>query len=117
MVASVTPAQYFRKRRGLANGLVFAGGGLGGAVISLSMSAIVNKLGTEWTFRLIGLITLATGLPAAWLIKERSPIQATQFIEWYAESLSSAATLMLNLLQEIISRLKIRRVVRCRNSW
>lgn len=86
-VVSVTTAQYFYKRRGLANGLVFAAGGLGGTVISLSMSAVLNRLGTAWTFRLIGLVMLVTGLPAAWFIKERSPVTATMFIEWY-ESLS-----------------------------
>ena len=82
MVVSVTPAQYFSKKRGLANGLVFAGGGLGGAIISLSMSAIVSRLGVAWTFRLTGLVMLATGLPAAWLIKERAPIRTAAFIEW-----------------------------------
>ncbi|KAK5069442.1 hypothetical protein LTR70_010728 [Exophiala xenobiotica] len=89
MVVSITPAQYFRKRRGLANGIVYAGGGLGGAAISLSMSAIVERLGTAWAFRLIGLVMLATGLPAAWFIKERTPVRASRFIEWLAESPAS----------------------------
>jgi len=83
---SITPAQYFRKRRGLANGIVFAGGGLGGAAISLSMSAIVERLGTAWAFRLIGLVMLATGLPAAWLIKERTPVRASTIVEWLVKS-------------------------------
>lgn len=82
MVVSVTPAQYFSKKRGLANGIVFAGGGLGGAVISLSTSAVVNRLGTAWTFRLIGFAMLATGMPAAWFIKERAPIRTPTFVEW-----------------------------------
>lgn len=90
-VVSIIPAQYFRRRRGLANGIVFAGGGLGGAVISLSMSAIVERLGTAWTFRLIGLVMLATGLPAAWFLKERTPIQASTFVEWYRTSTSQLA--------------------------
>lgn len=81
-VVSVIPAQYFNKRRGLANGLVFAGGGIGGAVISLSMEAIVESLGPAWTFRLVGLLTLATGLPAAWLITERVPIRRSPFVDW-----------------------------------
>ena len=82
MVVSVTPAQYFNKKRGLANGLVYAGGGLGGAVISLSVSGVINRLGAAWAFRLIGLVILATGLPAAWFIKERAPIRNATFIEW-----------------------------------
>ena len=82
MVVSSLPAQYFNKRRGLANGLVYAGGGVGGAVISLSMSAIVESLGTAWTFRLLGLVMLITGLPAAYLIQERAPSRSATFVEW-----------------------------------
>lgn len=82
MVLSVIPAQYFSAKRGLANGLVFAGGGLGGAAISLSIDALVQKLGVAWAYRILGLTTLATGLPAAWLIKERTQAQSPVFVEW-----------------------------------
>jgi hypothetical protein len=46
------------------------------------MDGLIQKLGPEWTFRIIGIITLVTGLPAAWLIKERIPITTATFIEW-----------------------------------
>ena len=82
MVVSVTPAQYFNKKRGLANGIVYAGGGLGGTIITLVMNSVIEKVGPAWTFRVLGLATLGTGLPAAWLIKERSPIRTATFIEW-----------------------------------
>jgi MFS family permease len=82
-VASTMSAQYFNKRRGLANGIVYAGGGIGGTAISFAMDGLIQKLGPEWTFRIIGLVTLATSLPAAWLIKERAPITTTTLIEWY----------------------------------
>ncbi|KAJ7480637.1 major facilitator superfamily transporter [Mycena latifolia] len=82
MVVSVTPAQYFNKKRGLANGIVYAGGGLGGAVTSFGIDGLIQHLGPAWTFRILGLITLATGLPAAWLIKERTSIRTTGFIDW-----------------------------------
>jgi len=82
MVMSVTPAQYFNKKRGLANGIVYAGGGLGGTIISLALNSVIQKVGPAWTFRILGLVTLATGLPAAWLIKERAPIRTPTFIEW-----------------------------------
>lgn len=82
MVCSTTPAQYFYQKRGLANGIVFAGGGLGGAVISFIMDELIAKLGVPWTYRLIGLMTLASGLPAAWLIRERVPLQSRSRIEW-----------------------------------
>lgn len=83
MVVSVTPAQYFNKKRGIANGIVYAGGGLGGTAISFAMDALIQKLGIVWTFRVLGIAMLVTGLPAAWLIKERAPIKTTTFIEWF----------------------------------
>lgn len=76
-------AQYFNKKRGLANGIVFAGGGLGGAVTSFVINALIERLGTAWAYRVLGFITLATGLPAACLLKERTKIRtATLFVEW-----------------------------------
>lgn len=62
--------------------MVYAGGGVGGAVISYAMDGMIQRLGVAWTFRVIGFVTLATGLPAAWLIKERTRIRTASFIEW-----------------------------------
>lgn len=81
MVVSVTPAQYFSRKRGFANGIVYAAGGLGGTIISFALDGLIRRLGTAWTYRVIGFITLATGLPSAYLIKERAPITATPFID------------------------------------
>ena len=81
IVGGSVPAQYFSRRRGLANGIVFASGGLGGAVISFMMNGLLH-LGTAWTFRILGLIMLATGLPAAYFIKDRVPPNRRHFIEW-----------------------------------
>ncbi|KAF8194434.1 major facilitator superfamily domain-containing protein [Mycena galopus ATCC 62051] len=82
MVVSVTPSQYFNNRRGLANGIVYAAGGLGGTATSFALDALLKSVGPAWTFRIIGFVTLATGLPAAWLIKERTTIRTAGFIEW-----------------------------------
>ncbi|OQE14818.1 hypothetical protein PENFLA_c035G09677 [Penicillium flavigenum] len=82
MVVSVTPAQYFRARRGIANGIVYAAGGLGGAVISFVMNALLERVGVQWTFRIIGFATWATGLPAAYLIKQRVPIPPSAVVDW-----------------------------------
>ncbi|OHW91804.1 major facilitator superfamily transporter [Colletotrichum incanum] len=81
-IVSVIPAQYFSRKRGLANGIVFAGGGLGGAVNSFALDALLNRLGSAWAYRVLALVTLATGLPAAWLIKERVPVRSSGFVEW-----------------------------------
>lgn len=82
LVVSVTPAQYFSKRRGLANGIVFASGGLGGAVISLATNGLITALDPAWTFRVVGLMTMVICLPAACLIKERTPIRRPVMVEW-----------------------------------
>lgn len=83
-VTSSTPAQYFSKNRGLANGVVFAGGGFGGAALSLALDPLIRYAGPAWGFRALGLATLATGLPAAWFLKERTSVRRGGFIEWYA---------------------------------
>ncbi|CAI6081708.1 unnamed protein product [Clonostachys chloroleuca] len=80
--SSTIPAQYFSRRLGLANGIVFAGGGLGGATTSFALDELLNRLGPAWTFRCLALMTFATGVPAAYLIKERIPYRRTGFVEW-----------------------------------
>ncbi|CAK5270387.1 unnamed protein product [Mycena citricolor] len=82
MVVSITPGQYFQKKRGLANGIVYAGGGLGGAVTSFLIDALLSSLGPAWTFHILGILTLTTGLPAAWFVKERTRIRTNTFIDW-----------------------------------
>lgn len=82
MMISVIPAQYFSRRRGLANGIVLAGGGVGGAITSLALEALVQRLGPAWAYRVLGFATLATGIPAALVIKERVPVRSSGFVEW-----------------------------------
>ena len=76
------PNQYFSTKLGLAQGLIKAGGGLGGAVLSFSLDAIIQKLGVPWAFCILGFMALATGLPAAWIVRDRYPVRSTSFIEW-----------------------------------
>lgn len=82
IVVGSIAAQYFSEKRGLANGIIFAGGGLGGAVISFLIEALLRKTSVAWTFRILGFITLVTDLPAAWLLKDRVPPNKRVFIEW-----------------------------------
>ncbi|KAL7952845.1 major facilitator superfamily domain-containing protein [Trichoderma compactum] len=81
-VISTVPSQYFSTRRGLANGFMFAGSGFGGAAISFAFDSLIQKLGVVWAYRILGLMTLSTGLPTAWLVKERIPVERREFIEW-----------------------------------
>ncbi|KAI1823635.1 major facilitator superfamily transporter [Xylaria intraflava] len=82
IVTSSMPAQYFSKKRGLANGVVFAGGGFGGAVLSLVLDPLIRMSGLAWAFRTLGLATLVTGLPAAWFLKERTAARRGGLVEW-----------------------------------
>ncbi|KAF4979654.1 hypothetical protein FZEAL_4211 [Fusarium zealandicum] len=79
---SVAPAQYFSRKRGLANGIVFAGGGVGGAVVTYSLDVLIHRLGTGWAFRVFAITTLITGMPGAYLVKERVPYRSTGFVDW-----------------------------------
>ncbi|KAJ6117139.1 hypothetical protein N7512_006864 [Penicillium capsulatum] len=82
MVVSVTPAQYFKAKRGIANGIVYAGGGLGGTVLSFILDALLQKVGIAWTLRILGFMIIGTGVPAAYLVKERAPIVRAKRVEW-----------------------------------
>lgn len=79
---SVIPAQYFKRRRGLANGIVFAGGGMGGAIVTIVEGILIQRVGVAWAYRIMGIATLVTGIPAAWMITDRTKIRPAGFIEW-----------------------------------
>ena len=80
-ISNTTPNQYFSAKLGLANGLVKLGGGLGAVTLSLSLEGLIRRVGISWMFRILGLLTLSTGLPAAWLVKERTPLRNAPFAE------------------------------------
>lgn len=75
MVASVLPSRYFSAKLGLANGLIKFAGGVGGTVLSIGLDNLILNLGTAWTFRVVGICCLATGIPIAPLVKEVNPVQ------------------------------------------
>lgn len=81
-VSNALPVQYFSARLGLANGLIKLGGGVGGCVMALALEAMYQRVGIAWTFRLQGLITLAIGMPAAWMLRERVPFRKASFVDW-----------------------------------
>ncbi|KIJ69513.1 hypothetical protein HYDPIDRAFT_145674 [Hydnomerulius pinastri MD-312] len=81
MVTGSLSAQYFKRRHSLANGIVYTGNGVGGCLFSLLNQALLARLGVEWMFRVVGLITLATTLPAAFFMQER-PRRPAATIEW-----------------------------------
>lgn len=77
------PIQWFSTRLGTANGIVKLGGGIGATVMAIVTSVLVDRLGIAWTFRIFGLMSLATGVPAAFFIRERIPAQGSFEIDWF----------------------------------
>ncbi|GFF56492.1 probable transporter MCH2 [Aspergillus udagawae] len=72
-MSNILPVQWFNKRLGTANGLVKLGGGLGATVMAIVLQTLIERVGVAWTFHAMALMSLATGVPAAMLIKERVP--------------------------------------------
>lgn len=48
------------------------------------MDQLIRHVGLPMALRVLGLLMLVTGLPAAWVFKERLPIAQRSFVEWYA---------------------------------
>lgn len=67
------PVQWFDSRLGMANGLVKLGGGVGATVMAILVQFLINRTGIAWTFRVIAFASLASGVPAALLIREKLP--------------------------------------------
>ncbi|KAM0804899.1 major facilitator superfamily domain-containing protein [Usnea florida] len=62
------PVQWFSSRLGTANGLV-------------KLGALINKMGIPWTFRILGFVSLTSGIPAALLVREREPSNSAPFAD------------------------------------
>lgn len=66
------PAQWFTKRRSIANAICAAGSGCGGLVWSLSTQAMIDNLGLPWAFRILGIVSCVVNLTASNIIKDRN---------------------------------------------
>ncbi|KAK0818028.1 hypothetical protein LTR75_002746 [Friedmanniomyces endolithicus] len=80
-INNTLPTQYFSSRLGTANGLIKFGGGIGATVLAIVVELLIERVGIPWTFRIIGFITLSTGIPAALLLKERTRGRNAPFLE------------------------------------
>ncbi|KAL3478300.1 major facilitator superfamily domain-containing protein [Aspergillus californicus] len=67
------PNQWYKKKRGIANGIVAAGSGTGGLVYSLATNKIIQQLGFRWAFRILGVISFTVNLICGMLVRERVP--------------------------------------------
>ena len=80
-MSNTLPPQWFNSKLGTANGLVKLGGGLGATIVAVVVQALINKVGIPWTFRILGLFSLASGIPAALLVKERASSNSAPFVD------------------------------------
>ncbi|KIM36456.1 hypothetical protein M413DRAFT_78221 [Hebeloma cylindrosporum] len=66
-------AHWFKKRRGLAMGIVAMGSSLGGTILPITAKNLLPKVGFPWTMRCLGFILLAILGASNLLIKRRLP--------------------------------------------
>lgn len=86
-MANTLPVQWFSSRLGTANGVVKLGGGIGATVMAVVTGLLIEKVGVAWTYRVFGVASLATGVPAVFLVRERAPAtrahaKAAAIIDW-----------------------------------
>ncbi|KNG83835.1 monocarboxylate transporter [Aspergillus nomiae NRRL 13137] len=84
LTCSTAPMQWFEKHRGLAVGIVFGGGSLGSAIMSIATNMMVKQLPLEWIFRVLAFLLWGVCAPAACLI--RQPSHAKNSVprpQWY----------------------------------
>ncbi|KAK6822867.1 hypothetical protein PG987_014412 [Apiospora arundinis] len=79
--AFATVSQYFVKNRAGALGLVVAGSSIGGIVIPIALSKMLNgsNLGFGWSVRIIGFMILPFITFAFFTVRPRLPPRTTQF--------------------------------------
>ncbi|KAI0421216.1 major facilitator superfamily domain-containing protein [Xylaria grammica] len=66
------PAQWFHKKRSLANGWTAAGSGFGGLVYSLATNAMIQNIGLAWTFRTLAIICFVVNGIASFFVRDRN---------------------------------------------
>lgn len=60
---------------------------MGGGALSIALDALLQRVGVPWTFRIMGLMSLACTLPASLLLKERIPRTPTT-VDWCVQPFS-----------------------------
>ncbi|KAF9643781.1 MFS general substrate transporter [Thelephora ganbajun] len=88
MVFGPLPAinsQWFKKRRSLAFGISATGSSLGGTIIPIAASNLIELVGFKWTMRVIALIELFMLAIANLVLRQRvgTPKQTGPFFSWH----------------------------------
>lgn len=84
--AMAAVSQYFNKKRAAALGVVISGSSIGGVVIPIALSKMLNgsSLGFGWSVRIIGFIFIPLLAFSCVVITSRLPPRTTNFIVWGA---------------------------------
>lgn len=69
-IMSLTPA-YFDRNRGAAMGIVLAGSGVGGLVLSPVFHTMLTRLGIRWALRILGIWNFALGIPISSVLTKK----------------------------------------------
>ncbi|KAI1152362.1 major facilitator superfamily transporter [Nemania diffusa] len=72
VTSAPVPAQWFQKKRSLANGCVASGSGFGGLIYSLATNAMIQNIGLAWTFRSLAIICFVVNGVACLFIRDRN---------------------------------------------
>ncbi len=67
--AATVPSLWFKRRRGLATGVVYGGAGFGSAIIALTLEKLISATGLETALKILGGASWAICLPAAYFLK------------------------------------------------
>ena len=81
-IGNMLPPQWFSSKLGVSNGLVKAGGGIGATVLPVAAQKAIDTIGLPWTFRLFGILMLATAVPCSLLLKQRTRTSQARKINW-----------------------------------
>jgi MFS family permease len=65
-------AQWFTKKRSLANAIAAAGSGFGGLTYSLATQRMIDTLGLGWAFRILGIVSCFVNLICSNLLRDRN---------------------------------------------
>lgn len=76
-------SQWFLKRRSVAQGITAAGSGLGGLIYSLSVGAIIPRLGLAWAFRILGIISCVVNLVCGNLLRDRNKLVGSRLTAFH----------------------------------
>ncbi|KAH7184525.1 major facilitator superfamily domain-containing protein [Fusarium flagelliforme] len=81
---STAPLRWFKRHRGLAMGIVFGGGSLGAAIMSIATNLLVQQVDVAWTFRILGFMLWAVCIPASYFIQQPSGAASAGLkLQWY----------------------------------